>query len=353
MADLKEKMAELAKKYGDDYGRMGGEWEQAERIPTGIFDLDFALGGGVPRGRCTEIYGNEGAGKTTVCYKIIAEMQAAHPEEKAVFVDMEGTWDPNWAERLGVKADAVLVLKPDTAEQVTDMIYDLMEADDLGVIILDSLAATVSMKEIEVSADKAIVGNTALTVKRLVNKVAFRFKEFDRSNKKMRAALVFINQIRTKVGVMFGDPETTPGGNSPRFLYSLRVRLWGSSKTDNSVSDVLAVAKHVRFSVRKHKVPICAMSGEYDLITLPHEGFEIGECDDWKSVERRARDLGVMSGDSKTGYTLLGVEYKKLQDLKLAYHSDDALRRDIQRRLIRRGVEATGFVLPTEMQNDI
>lgn len=198
---------------GETTSRIG----QVEAIPTGSLALDLALGvGGIPRGRITEIFGNEASGKTTLAYHVVAEVQRRGGY--AAFIDAEHALDPDYARSVGVKVDDLLVSQPDSGEQALDIADMLVRSGAIELFVIDSVAALVPRVELEGEMGDSHVGLQARLMSKALRKLAG-------SLSKSHTAGVFINQLREKVGVMFGNPETTPGGRALKFWSSVRIEL--------------------------------------------------------------------------------------------------------------------------------
>jgi recombination protein RecA len=226
-----------------------------EGISTGALSLDIALGGkGLPRGRVTEIFGPESSGKTTVALHTIAEAQKKGGV--AAFIDAEHALDTTWAKKIGVDVSSMLVSQPDTGEQALDIAEMLIKSNAVDIIVIDSVAALVPEAEMRGEMGQSHVGLQARLMSQALRKLTG-------SISKSKTCLIFINQIRMKIGVMFGNPETTPGGNALKFYSSVRLDIRRVTTIKDSEGN--ATANRVRVRVVKNKVAAPFKKTEFDL----------------------------------------------------------------------------------------
>jgi recombination protein RecA len=244
----------------------------------------------------------EASVKSTITFKLAADVQNRIGKSVAL-IDMEHSFDPIWASECGMDVDKMYLLRPPTAELAVNCVEAMLYADDVGLVILDSIGAMTTSNEIESDAEKQAVGGASALVSKMCRKaVVAMSKQHTAGN---RVSLLCINQIRHKIGVMYGDPEYMPGGNLLKFTSSMTIRLYGKDRVVKEVNPQLPAFKTTTAVVKKAKVPILSKNFEYELCLIPHKNLGVGDAPSWNTVSNLLKLHGLLVKDGPH-YSLVG-----------------------------------------------
>ena len=318
---LETMVAQITKRYGEGaIMRLGDSASlNIEAIPTGCLALDLALGiGGIPRGRISEVYGPESSGKTTLCQHVIAECQKMGGI--AAFVDVEHALDPGYARKCGVNIDELYISQPDTGEQALEITEALVRSGAVDVVVIDSVAALVPQAEIEGDMGDSHMGLQARLMSQALRKLTGAIK---RSN----TGLIFTNQLRMKIGVLFGNPETTSGGNALKFYAAVRLdmRRMEAIKQGGEV-----IGNRVRVRVKKNKVAPPFRVAEFDIMFdrgISKEGSILDVGVDAGVIEKRGSYYSY--GETKLGQGRENVKVFLIENPDLAADIEANIRQDL------------------------
>jgi recombination protein RecA len=330
---LETAIAGIQKRFGEgSIMRLGDAHHlQVEVIPTGSLGLDIALGvGGLPRGRVIEIYGPESSGKTTLCQHVIAEAQRR--DGICAFIDMEHALDPSYARRCGVDVDNLYISQPDTGEQALEIAEALIRSGTMDVVVIDSVAALVPRAEIEGEMGDSHIGLQARLMSQALRKLSGVIKQTN-------TVVIFTNQIRMKIGVMFGSPETTSGGNALKFYASARldIRRIQSIKVQGEV-----IGNRTRVKVKKNKVAPPFTEAEFDIMYntgISKEGDVLDLSVEYGLVDKRGAYF-------RYGESLLG-QGRENAKVYLAEHPEVAVELE---NLVRVESGLTPLAMPADLE---
>lgn len=308
---LEAALSQISKDYGEGSIMRLGEAKRVnvEMISSGSISLDLALGGGIPKGRVIEIYGPESSGKTTFALHAVSEFQKAGGT--AAFVDAEHALDPEYAARIGVDVENLLISQPDTGEQALEIVETLVRSGAVDVIVIDSVAALTPKAEIEGQMGGSLPGLQARLMSQALRKLTA-------ISHKSGCTLIFINQIRMKIGVMFGNPETTSGGNALKFYASVRLDIRRTGKIETGVGDAKQVIGNTtRVKVVKNKVAPPFRQAEFDI------RYNMG-IDKVSDLIATGVKLGVI-GKSGAFIEIEGVKHQGMEKARNALAEDAKL----------------------------
>jgi len=317
-AVLEKALTDITKRYGEGaIMRMGEAHHMTiEVIPTGSLSLDIALGvGGIPRGRITEIFGPESSGKTTICQHIVAETQKMGGT--AAYIDMEHALDPVYAAHCGVNIDSLLISQPDTGEQALEIAETLVRSGAVELVVIDSVAALVPRAEIEGDMGDASMGMQARLMSQALRKLSGAISQ-------TKTAMIFTNQLRQKIGIMFGNPETTPGGLALKFYASVRL---DTRRIQSIKSGAEITGNRTRVRVVKNKVAPPFRTAEFDI--MYNQGIsKVGDIIDLATQLEIITKRGAFFsyGDIRLGQGRENAKEFLQQNIELTQEIDKAVR---------------------------
>ena len=336
MADM---LSTFQKDYGESVGSIGGTWVNTDRITTGLFPLDLALGGGFPLNKTMVIWGPESSNKSNIAMLCVAEHQRRFPDKVCGFFDIENSFDPMWAVKLGVDTKKVVVIRPAFAEQAVDMFEAALLAADCGLLVFDSVAAMLTASEMEKSAEQATMGGASQAVGKLVRRTIGAQMAADKNG--ARPTVIFINQVRSKVGFVLGNPDMMPGGHALKHAANIILRVYGKNEMDPKISTTMPVKKQVKFLVDKWKCPILNASGTFSMATIPHANLRVGQCDDFNTVSEYLKAFGKFVKDPKKGWLILDEHYPTIEPFKTRLYEDIPFGAAVRENIINRLMSTT------------
>jgi recombination protein RecA len=339
--ELGEVITQIGKRYGTKTIIKGSDRYQPDRISTGSFMLDFCTLGGIPVSAGTTLIGDKHAGKTMIASKIIGNAQRMFPDQRVVLIDVEGTYDPVWAEHLGVDPNALYLASPDTGEMAVDIADAVIGSKETSLVVIDSVAMLLPTKEAESSADDAHIGLQSRLINSLVRKCT---GSIVRERKRDHwVSVVMLNQWRTKIGGFSptGDPRTMPGGRAVEHFSGLMVTL---KNKENKGKDGLGIETMSHnehpFTINKNKYNTGPRSGEFTLIRSQDNeyGLSPGDIENYTTMLAYAKKFGIYSGGGSS-WTLefedYSVKVSKMSEMVTALMEDPEFFRDLWVHLIQ------------------
>jgi len=381
---LAEVLGDINKKYGARTVLRASDSVVSDLVPrisTGVFLLDYATGGGIPLGRFTMLKGDEGTGKTSLALRSVLSAQrtcrfcyaAARPVMdrgglsyewehlpdcetnkkgwygpdgpalRTVYVDVEGTFENKWAKIMGVDLKKMHLSQPEYAEQAVDIIQTMMYEGVIDLVVLDSVASMAPSEELEKSAEDDVVGTSSKLMNRAFRNWGAAMNRVGRMRGK-KPTVIFINQLRHKIGVMFGNPETVPGGKHQLFAPSVVIRLGRMTPTMGKGTNPKPLVWNTRFKVEKNKVGVAHIKGEYGVAVTGHDHYLQGDVADYEVVLKYAKDTGVMVQDKKqwvyTDSNLPTASYRVQADAIADWIDDEVLYHRVKEIVLKEAIHA-------------
>jgi recombination protein RecA len=346
-----EWMSKIRKKFGDNIVEVASDAHSTEvqRIPTGVFALDYALGGGFPAGRVNTVYGNKSSAKTTTILKAIGSAQTLcaicftkteggctcgeNRDAVAAFIDIEGTFEKKWAEAHGVVMDRLLISRPEYAEQGLDIAEAMLRSNECDVLAIDSIAFLTAMKEIEESTEKDLVGTQARLLGKGIRKFVSALNQMANENDGRKPTIFLVNQLRMKVGLMFGNPEVQPGGMAAGFAASTETKFWsGKYKIDDETKRPMSV--EMNFRVEKNKTFAARMEGSFNLVLADTQTKKLGAVHDEDFLISMGEKIGLVERKGVIWH-VLGKEFRKKEDMETALLTDAAFGAEMRKTLMQ------------------
>jgi protein RecA len=340
--------AELVKKFRKDHGeniaKIGRQaWVDVPRLPTGIFPVDLAIGGGFLMGKFNEVYGPESSNKTNLVLSAIAQGQIIYPGKKAVFVDAEHDLNVPWAEKLGVDPDRLIILYPEYAEQAADFVESFLYAEDVFCVALDSIAALCKQSEAEADMSKQTYGGASILINKMCRKIVVAFSKMQNAGKQA-PAFIAVNQIRMKMDAgPHGNPETLPGGQAQKYAASMLLRTYGKNEMDTKLHPAMPAYKTCSIIAKKWKCPILAVNAEYKMQMVQGNGHGPGYIKDWNTISTFMQELDYLSKvDEKkpgSGWMMNGEKYATLKACEEALYADKEALQEMKSAIIAEMLE--------------
>lgn len=302
MQKLTEGVKTLHKSYGKETGGLGAKYPVFDRLPTGIFPLDVALGGGFPMGAVSIIYGAEGGGKTSLAIRLAVQFQKRYPKKKIAWIDIENQWDEKWARLHGLDTDQVYLFKPTTSEEAADIASEVAFSEDAGLLIADSIAALASFDQIEKDANKVVVAGAAKSSTTMMRKIGAGMAEHAKAGSSLTT--IYINQVRNKIGFVMGNPEILPGPVYQNYQAFLKLRVSAKPILKEKIS-ATPIYSDNKARIAKKKFEAIRQACEWQTILYPHAGHNPLDVNNSKYIENILEELGYLEKEGK-GWLLYG-----------------------------------------------
>ncbi len=322
--DITEVASLLNKKFGNNVIQSASQMKglTLERISTGSIAMDIETGGGLPKSRIVEIYGPETSGKTYICLCVAREAQKLIKDKPVLWIDMEGVFDPTWSSLVGVDLDKLEVAKPETGEDAGTILDSATRSNSYSVIVLDSVAAMLPKEDQDKAMDDAErIGNRAMLNNRIVRKIQSALNAFTEEGCRPETLIIFINQIREEIGVMYGNPETTPGGRGIPFAASIRIEMRSSDlikekplegESGQTPDGKMIIGKTIKFKTVKNKTACPLKTGQFNLYTSRDKKGQIDRVDE---IMRYAVTAGVIQ-HSGPSYTIVDQKFLGIEKVR-------------------------------------
>lgn len=322
-------VAKVNKTFGGEYAKkqVKGVYQEYNRSPTGIFPLDYATGGGLLKGKINTFYGQESSGKSLAGYCAINQAQLDDPTKKQVILDIELAYEQEWAENFIGDIDKVVVITAPTAEAYIDIIDAAVSSEDVNFIMIDSIAMLTPENELESSAEKASVGGNSALIGKMMRKITSRLTQL--ATEAHFPTILIINQVRFKIGVMHGDPETQPGGKAMFHMSSFIVRFYGKDEVDKGVNPDLPAYKKISCIVKKKKGKTLSRTCEFYMPVISGCPNPIGVVDSWPTMLNRMKYFGMIAQNpvKSKGWLFFGEDGFKNQEAirKIVFETPESL----------------------------
>lgn len=301
-SELTGLMSEVNEKYGNQTMRVGSQLGGYNHIETGIFTLDLALVGGFADGFPHMLFGYESSGKTTTAMRIAAAAQRKHPNKAVVFIDAEGTYDTNWSEHHGVNNDHLFYVQPSTGEEAVNIAHGVLHSEETSLLVLDSLPALAPQEEVDAAVEDKFYALRSQLIARFCQKV-IRAKNLHRANGRIPPTVVMINQWRTKIGFVMGDPRKLPGGDQPKYLCHSMVEVKNKEQVGKGETGIdIATHNDHSFNIKKSKAANSLREGSFKMIRDPDHWLGAGAIDDADTVITFAKKFGMWTGAGQSQY---------------------------------------------------